>query len=156
MNSRLFASIAVGALVILGTTGCSMISPQATTIEYNASDGVAVNAGALEVRNALIVANEDGSAGNFLAAIVNTGDSTERLSLEFGEGSDAVSETVTVPAGAVVSLGVDDEEPILIEGLDTMPGADLPVYFASGGEEGTLMDVPVLDGELPYLEPFVP
>lgn len=156
MNSRLSASIAIGALVILGTTGCSMISPQATTIEYNASDGVAVDAGELEIRNALIVADEDGVAGNFLAAIVNDSDSTARLDLEFGDGSAAVSETILVPANTVISLGVDDEEPILIDGLDTMPGADYPVYFASGGEEGTLIDVPVLDGTLPYLEPFVP
>lgn len=156
MNSRLSASIAIGALVILGTTGCSMISPQATTIEYNASDGVAVDAGELEIRNALIVADEDGVAGNFLAAIVNDSDSTARLDLEFGDGSAAVSETILVPANTVISLGVDDEEPILIDGLDTMPGADYPVYFASGGEQGTLIDVPVLDGTLPYLEPFVP
>jgi len=156
VNSRLFASIAIGALVVLGTTGCSMISPQATTIEYNASDGVAVDAGELEIRNALIVANEDGTAGNFIAAIVNDSDSTEQLSLEFGEGSSKISETVTVPAGTVVSLGTDGEEPILLEGIDTLPGSGIPVYFAAGGAEGTLMDVPVLDGSLPYLEPFVP
>lgn len=155
MNSRHFASIAIGALVILGTTGCSMISPQATTIEYNASDGVAVDAGDLEIRNALIVADETGTAGNFLAAIVNDTDSTARLDLEFGEGG-SVSETIMVPANTVISLGVDGEEPILIEGLDTLPGADVPVYFASGGAEGSLIDVPVLDGTLDYLAPFVP
>ena len=48
--------------VVLGTTGCSMISPQATTIPYSAADGVNVPAsGPLKVRNALFVANEDGT-----------------------------------------------------------------------------------------------
>ena len=62
MKPRLIASLAIGALVVLGTTGCSMISTQATTITYSAAEGVNVHgAGPLEVRNALIVANEDGS-----------------------------------------------------------------------------------------------
>ena len=37
MKPRLIASLAIGALVVLGTTGCSMISTQATTITYSAN-----------------------------------------------------------------------------------------------------------------------
>ena len=71
MKSRLFASLAVGAAVVLGTTGCNLVAPQATTIDYSASDGVNVpESGPLQVRNALIVADEEGTVGNFVAAIV--------------------------------------------------------------------------------------
>ena len=157
MKPRLIASLAIGALVVLGTTGCSMISTQATTITYSAAEGVNVHgAGPLEVRNALIVANEDGSEGNFVAAIVNQTDESHTLNIEFGEGGDAIEKTVRVPANSVVSLGTEDTEPILIKGLDTLPGADIAGYFQSGDAEGVLVTVPVLDGGLKYLEPLVP
>lgn len=157
MNSRHIASIAVGALVVLGTTGCSMISPQATTIQYSAAEGVNVyDDGPLDVRNAFIVANEDGSAGNFVAAIVNDTDDSHTLRIELGEGGSTIPFTVRVPARTTISLGADGEDPILVEGLDTPAGADIPGYFQSGDADGTLISVPVLDGELPYLAPLVP
>ena len=133
MNPRLIASLAIGAAVVLGTTGCSMISTQATTIPYSAAEGVNVwGSGPLEVRNALIVANEDGSEGNFVAAIVNQTDESHTLHIEFGEGDDTIEQTVRVPANSVVSLGTEDTEPLLIEGLDTLPGADIPGYLPVG------------------------
>ncbi len=154
-RSRVIALLAIGTTVMLGATGCNMISPQATTIAYSAADGVNVHSpGApLQVRNALIVADDEGENGNFVAAIVNTTAEAQSLTVEFGEGG--ATETVRVPARGVVSLGADDE-PILIEGLDTKPGADLPVFFQSGDTETVRTDVPVLDGSLPYLEALVP
>jgi hypothetical protein len=155
VKSRLFASIAIGALVALGTTGCSMISPQATLIHYNPSDGVSATAGDIEIRNALIVADDEGTAGNFLAAVVNPTDSPVSVSIEFGEGADTVSEMLFVGANSTVSLGAEDEDPILVEGLELLPGTDVPVYF-SAGDGGSLTAVPIVDGELPYYAPFVP
>lgn len=157
MKPRHLASIAVATALVLGTTGCSMISPQATTIEYSAAEGVNVyDAGPLDVRNAFIVATEDGAQGNFVAAIVNDTDESHTLRIELGEGSSTIPFTVRVPARTTVSLGADGEDPILVEGLDTPPGADIPGFFQSGDEEGELISVPVLDGELPYLAPLVP
>jgi hypothetical protein len=157
VKPRLIASLAIGAAVILGTTGCSMISPQATTITYSAAEGVNVHgSGPLEVRNAFIVANEDGSQGNFVAAIVNQTDKSQTLNLEFGEGSSAVQKKVRVPANSVVSLGTKDEDPLLIDGLDTLPGAILATYFQSGDAAGVVAKIPVLDGQLTYLAPLVP
>ena len=157
MKPRLIASIAVGAAVVLGTTGCSMISPQATTIEYSAAEGVNVyGSGPLDVRNAFIVANEDGSEGNFVAAVVNQTDESHTLRIELGEGSSTIPLTVRVPARSTLSLGADGEDPIMVQNLDTEPGADIPGYFQSGDGDGTLISVPVLDGELDYLAPLVP
>lgn len=157
MKPRHLASIAVATALVLGTTGCSMISPQATTIAYSAAEGVNVyDAGPLDVRNAFIVATEDGSAGNFVAAIVNDTDESHTLRIELGEGASARTFTKTVPARSTVSLGADGEAPILVDRLDTPPGADIPGYFQSGDEDGALISVPVLDGELPYLAPLVP
>jgi hypothetical protein len=157
VKPRHLASIAVATALVLGTTGCSMISPQATTIQYSAAEGVNVyDAGPLDVRNAFIVATEDGAAGNFVAAVVNDTDTSHTLRIELGEGSSTIPLTVRVPARTTVSLGADGEDPILVEGLDTPPGSDIPGYFQSGDEDGALISVPVLDGELPYLAPLVP
>ena len=157
MKPRLIASLAVGAAVVLGTTGCSMLSTQATSIPYSAAEGVNVWAsGPLEVRNALIVANEEGSEGNFVAAIVNQTDESQTLNIEFDNGSDVIEASVRVPANTVVSLGTEDTEPLLIEDLNTLPGSDIAAYFQSGDAEGTLVTIPVLDGGLAYLEPLVP
>lgn len=160
MKTRLIASIAVGAAVILGTTGCNILAPQATTIDYSASDGVNVPAdsGPLSVRNALIVADEDGSVGNLVAAIVNDTADELTLEIEVGEGSSAVRSSVKVPASRTLSLGdlANDVEPLRLDGLDAAPGSTVPVYFQSGDGEGALIQVPVLDGALEYLAPLAP
>jgi hypothetical protein len=157
VNPRLIASIAIGTAVVLGTTGCSMISPQATTLEYSAAEGVNVyGSGPLEVRNAFIVATEDGDEGNFVAAIVNDTDEDHTLIVELGDSSSPVRLEIDVDARSTVSLGADGEDPELVEGLDTQPGADIPGFFQSGDGKGVLTSVPVLDGELSYLAPLVP
>lgn len=158
MNPRLIASLAIGAALVLGTTGCSMVSPQATTINYAAAEGVNVyGSGPVQVRNAQIVANESGSEGNFVAALLNETDESQTLRIEFGESSSRVSIEVRVPANTTMSLGAEDgEEPILVEDLDTQPGADIPAFFQSGDAEGELTTVPVLDGTLNYLAPLAP
>lgn len=155
MKPRLIASLALGAVVLLGTTGCAMLSTQATTLQYSPADGVNIpDSGPVLVRNALFVADESGEDGNFIAALINNTDKSQTLSIEVGEESP-VTKTVRIPAKTTISLGVTDD-PILVEGLDTVPGADVPVYFQSGDTQGIQFDVPVLNGDLEYLRPFVP
>jgi hypothetical protein len=154
VKSRLVASAALSALVLLGATGCTFITPQSTKTEYAASDGVNVSDadGPIDVRNALVVATEDGSIGNFVAAVVNPTDEKATLTITV-EGVDPL--TVTVPAGGTVSLGAD-EEPLRIVGLDTKPGATVEIHFQSGDSTGVKTEVPVLDGTLPYYADLVP
>ena len=153
MNTRRLAPVALAAAVLLGVTGCAMISPQATTIPYSPADGVNVPAsGPLKVRNALFVADEAGENANFLAAIVNDTDKAQTLLV----GVDGANKSVRVPARSTVSLGFDDAEPLLFEGLDAAPGVDLDVTFRSGDGDTIVYSVPVLDGALRYLEEFVP
>ena len=154
-TSRVMASVALGAVLLLGTTGCAMLSTQATTLPYSPADGVNVrDAGPLLIRNALLVTDEEGEDANVLAAIINPTDESQSLTLEFGE-EDPISQTVRVPANTTVSLGVTDDA-LLIEGLDAQAGSDVLVYFQSGDDEGVEAAVPVLDGGLDYLSEFVP
>ncbi|MFB7892330.1 DNA modification methylase [Microbacterium sp. NPDC056044] len=155
MNRRLIASLAIGGALVLTTTGCSMISPQATTIPYSAAEGTNVHdSGPIEVRNAQIVANEDGSEGNFVAALINQTEDSHTLNVEFGEGGPTL--TVRVPANTTVSLGSDEDEPLLVEDLDALPGTDVTTFFQSAESEGAIVSVPVLDGTLDYLAPLAP
>ena len=150
---RLVAIVAVGLTVALGATGCSIMAPQATTIEYSASDGVNVPAsGPLKVRNALIVADENGTAGNFVAAIVNDTDTAQTLSI----GIEGRVATVPVPAHTVLSLGADGAQPLAIPALGVKPGEDVAIAFQSGDGEGVEIHVPVLDGSLPQYAPLLP
>ncbi|AZS37602.1 hypothetical protein CVS47_02242 [Microbacterium lemovicicum] len=154
MKSRLIASVALGAAVLLGSTGCSLISPQATLIQYAPSDGVEVmGTGALKVRNVLVVANEAGTAGNLVAAIVNESDEPQTLDIDVDNGT--ITDSIRVPANSTVSLGTAEDEPLLLEGIDAQPGSLLPIYFTSG-DQGSLAQVPVLDNTLEYLRDLAP
>lgn len=153
MKLRLVASIAVGAALTLGATGCSLVAPQATTIQYSASDGVNVpDSGPIDVRNAMVIADDEGTNGNFIAAFVNP--TLEDQTVIFGFGT--ASAELVIEAGDTLSLGVDGNDPILLEDIDTPPGAQLSMSFQSGDGEGVTIDVPVLDGTLPYYEEYVP
>lgn len=157
MKSRLIASLAISALVVLGTSGCALLSTQATTIPYSPSDGVNIpDSGPLQLRNVLIVTDEEGADGQLVAAIVNATSDTHTLTIEYGEGSAASSERIRVPANSTVSLGTEETEPLTLEGIDTKPGSNLPMFFQSGDAEGILFDVPVLDGALDYYGDLLP
>ncbi|WP_439591968.1 DNA modification methylase [Microbacterium sp.] len=157
MKPRLIASIVVGVAVLLGTSGCTFMTPQSTEIQYSAAEGVNVyGSGPLQVRNAFIVANEDGTKGNFIAAIVNDTDEQHTLTVEVGPDGDTVSKTIRVPANSVLSLGSDETEPVLIQGVEMRPGADIPGFFTSGDGDGALVSLPILDGQLDYLADLVP
>ncbi|GGH43542.1 DNA modification methylase [Microbacterium album] len=155
MNSRTLASLALGAVLALGVTGCAAITPQATTLMYSPSDGVNVpdtDGAAVKVLNAVVIADEQGADGNLVAALVNASDSSARLNVDWG----GQSLTITVPANDTLSLGTGDVEPVLLEGIDTPAGATIPMYFQSGDGEGVLVQVPVLDGCLDHFADLVP
>jgi hypothetical protein len=158
VKSRLFASIAVGAAIVLGTSGCAFITPQSTEGPYSPADGINVRdveGAPLQVRNALLVANADGTTGNMIAAVINMTDSSHTLTIQVGEGSSAVTETLEVQAHSVSSLG-ENVDPIRFDGIDAKPGSTVPIYFQSGDVDGALMDVPVLGGNDEMYQEFVP
>ncbi|OCG72747.1 hypothetical protein [Microbacterium sediminis] len=153
MNSRSLASLALGGLVVLGTAGCAAITHQATTIQYSPADGVNIPVGddsPVEILNTLIVANEDGTDGNLVAAFVNKTDEPVTVTLSWNGGGAEVD----VPADETLSLGGEDD-PVLLEGIDTPAGATLPIAFSTGGEP-VQAEVQVFDEELGYLEGLAP
>ena len=130
-----------------------MLTYQATTEHYDPSDGVSADVGDLDLRNILVV-SEDGEDGNLVMTVVNTGDEDAELGVQVGEGGGQTL-IVEVEAGATVSLG-GDEEPLLLEGIDTQPGSLVPIFFQYGSAEGIEKLVPVLDGRLPEYSDLTP
>jgi len=143
VKSRITASLAAAGLVLMTATGCNMVTTQATTFEYTASDGVnlpSFEGPGLEVRNALVIADQDGAEGNLIAVLANTSDSAQTLSVDWGNGDASID----VPAGETVSLGGADE-PELISSLDAMPGSTISMFFQPGDAEAVEIEVPVLN-----------
>ncbi|MFB7252055.1 DNA modification methylase [Microbacterium sp. NPDC056234] len=160
MKSRLVASVVLSAVVLTGATGCTFITPQASTIAYSASDGVNVadSSGPVAIRNAMIIADESGELGNLVAAFVNPTGEDVVVTVEL-QGLEPFE--VEVPAEETVSLGAN-EEPLLLDSADAdgdlsfAPGSTVEVYFQSGDGTGDAVSVPVLDGALPYYSDLVP
>ncbi|WP_308796988.1 DNA modification methylase [Agromyces silvae] len=152
MKARLAASAALALGIVVGASGCSMITYQATTEVYDPSDGVAANVGDLSLRNILVIMEEGADEGNLIFTVANSAEAAE-LTAEPASGDSVVLE---VGSREQIVLGTGDEDALLLEGIDTMPGAMLDIYFHADGAEGVEIRVPVLDGRLPEYRKLVP
>jgi hypothetical protein len=152
VKARLAASAALALGIIVGASGCSMITYQATTEVYDPSDGVAANVGDLDLRNILVIMEEGADEGNLIFTVGNSGDDAE-LTAEPASGDSVMLE---VGAGEQIVLGGADDDALLLEGIETEPGAMLDIYFHADGAEGVQISVPVLDGRLPEYRTLVP
>ena len=153
MKARLIASVVLAATVVLGTSACNLISPQTTTKEYDASDGVSGTIGDMSIRNAAIISG-DGKDGNLLVSITNAG-GAESLTIKWGDDFSESTEA-RIPEDETISFGTEEEDPILLENIDAVPGSLLTMFFQYGDETGVEIFVPVLDGTLPEYAEFVP
>jgi hypothetical protein len=153
VKARLIASVVLAASVVLGTSACNLVSPQTTTKIYDASDGVSARVGDLKIRNAMVITG-DGKDGNLLVSITNVG-SAHSLTIQYGDDDANTVETV-IPEESTVSFGTEDEDPLLLEGIDAEPGSLMTLFFQYGEETGVEALVPVLDGTLPEYSEFVP
>jgi hypothetical protein len=138
------------ALTLLASTGCGAINEQATTKAYSASDGIVANVGPIGLRNVMVVAESEDSAGRLLGTVVNTSDSPVQLSLT-GSGSTA---TVTVPADGQIRFE-DEANKTTVDRPGAAPGALANVTVRVNNESADVR-VPVLDGTLPEYSSYVP
>jgi hypothetical protein len=163
LRARVLVSVAVAATIALGATGCEFMSPAHTVDIKQITDGVNVSTGKIDVRNALLIADDDESA-RFVGTLVNTAEEGETtVSIEVGGDT----QTVQVPANSHVDLGqavapsalptsgteegaetqgstaVTGRE-VVFDNADAVPGSLVKVYFSYSGAEGVSASVPVL------------
>jgi hypothetical protein len=159
VRARTASSIVLAALIAVGTSSCTFITPQASRISYFPSDGFDATIGDIEVRNAILLSSGEGDAGaSLLVTLVNGTDRSQRVSFQHeatGGGSDR--ETVTVAAGpGLTAYGSEDSERIVFESIEATPGSLAKVYIQYGDAEGVEMDVPVLNGDQQTYADLVP
>ena len=78
------AAIAATGLA-LGMTGCNLVTPQATTVHYNPSDGRNGESGQVSVRNVLLVVDpSDTTTASLNGTFSNGSDEVQGLSIEVG------------------------------------------------------------------------
>lgn len=143
MKVRVFVAAAIAVGVALGTTGCNLIQPQATTKQYAASDGINVNVGDLALRN-LVVLSNDGKTGSLMMDSVNLA-TPQALHIEYtGADVHAVVPFSTQPT----AFGTASGTKIILTNIATQPGAMIQLKFSVGSKSTTTL-VPVLNTELP-------
>ena len=156
MKVRIVAAAVLAVGVALGTAGCNLIQPQATRLAYDASDGVSLNVGELNLRNLMII-SDDGENGNLLLSVVNSTGVDEELHIGFVSGGEIVDGHLEVPSNdkTATSWGSGKEDRIILGGMNTMPGGLLEVAFEANGESKTVL-VPVLTSAQPEYEGLEP
>ncbi|WP_028280416.1 hypothetical protein [Arthrobacter sp. H5] len=152
-KKRAQQAVAAGAAVfaILGATGCAAVNPQATTIQYAASDGIVDSVGPVLLRNVLIITSDEGEPGTLLGTLFNESDSAVQVTID-GENE---SSQITIPAEGkyVFEDEVDDDG--TLQGVSEIPGALVDLDFTVNSESATIR-VPVLDGTLEAYREYVP
>ena len=138
-------------LALLGATGCSATSLQATTLEYAASDGIVENVGPVQLRNILIITSGEGEPGTLLGTMFNESDSPVQVSIDAGNESSQI--TIEANGKYVFEDEVDDDG--TLQDVSEIPGALVDLEFTVDSESETFR-VPVLDGTLEEYREFVP
>ena len=155
MRARIVASAILATAILSGTAGCGLMAPQATTIRYDASDGVSGDVGDIAVRNAILVSDGADSA-NLVVTLVNQGDSSHIVGVQYESDGEKVTEELTVEANSTLALGSEDEPALALRGIDAQPGSLFPVFVQYGNETGARLLVPVLDDTLEPYATLVP
>jgi hypothetical protein len=144
--ARAAASVILAGALVLGTSGCTFLSTQATLIQYDPSDGVGADIGNLHVRNVFAVANESGDAVSLVITIVNPRQGAANVNLQFESNGEKTTVSKPVSGNSVSTYGTTpDENQIVIANPDVEPGELLPVYVQYGKYEGEQLLVPVLE-----------
>jgi hypothetical protein len=145
------AVIAVGLMLALA--GCTFFAPQATLIPYDASDGVGLNVGDIQVRDALVI-SPNGTDANFVGAFINTSSKAQTVNVQYTSTVGGKKSTVTehVQLGAAltktstISYGNPGVPQLVFRGADAKPGTLMRLFIQYGGVTGKMVLVPVLDG----------
>jgi hypothetical protein len=144
-TARAAASVILAGALLLGTSGCTFISTQATLIEYDPSDGVGANIGNVQVRNVFGLISEDERAVSLVITLVNSGSRSASVKIQYETGGEKTTVTKPVNANSVATYGTTpDEDQIVILNPGVKAGQLLPVYVQYGDHEGKQLMVPIL------------
>jgi len=124
---RAVAASALALALAAGLTGCNMFSPQRTTMEYAASDGVNIDLGDVHARNVLLLTNDAGTEANLVFTAVNTTSEDAQLTLDI-EGTTVNVPLTYTPGQQLTDVGFGDQGQQLVQG-DFTTGTTVEVTF---------------------------
>lgn len=143
-------ALAVGLLTV---SGCGYITPQQTTAQYAASDGIVANLGPLKLSNFMVISAGAEQPGRVLGAVYNSSSQPVTLTVRGAEGSQT---QVPVPANSYTLLNDSSDEAI----LSTTGGPAGSLVDLQISENGTnvseTVKVPVLDTTLEEYKGYLP
>lgn len=156
---RVAASAAALAVIAVGASGCAAINEQATTMHYDASDGVSAgDRSDVVANNLMLVTNGDGAQARFIGHVANNSDEAKDFSIDF----DGQNVSTNVKAGSDVNL--QDKkfaDSFTIDGSSdgkdktTDPGLNVAVTVKTGSTS-TDVNIPVVNGTIKDYEQYVP
>lgn len=157
MKIRIASSLAIAAGLVLGTSGCNLIAPQATLEQYAPSDGIELRLDGVDLLNVLLIADEGGESHNVVFNSVNTTGAPVNLTFQFeNEGGQRASADVEIPVGTTVfGDPALDQEVVVVELPGTLVGSTVDTAFQVSGQDEQQHFVPVLDGTLEEYVPLV-
>lgn len=142
MQPRIAAAAAAAVVVAFAATGCNLITPQATTIEYDPSDGVSGMTGLVTIHNAMLIGEPTGEDVSLSATFTNEGEATF-VEVRFEDAT----EEVRVPQG-VTTYGFPDQQLVLPTPAEMVFGSLHNVSFVADGAQPVGLRVPSISTEV--------
>lgn len=153
---RIVLISALVASVALGTAGCNLIQPQATTHHYDASDGVGVNVGKLQLRNVILL-SDDGTTGQLMFNAVNITGADIDLNVSFTANGVVSTQVVTIVSSEwPTGFGGVGEPQVQLVNFGVPAGGMLQLVLQAGDSETMTVDVPVLTTAQPEYNGLTP
>ena len=139
LAKALATSVAAAAVL----SGCQVMSPIQTTVPYQAANGVAVDLGAVQIRDLVVVSRAKGEAGALSGMVVNNG--TESVTISFAAAASGGSVMAQAPADKQTRLsGVPGTAPVTLPSIDAAPGGIVKLTVSTPAGGASEVSVPVL------------
>lgn len=134
-----------GAALTVGLSGCQIFSPVQTSLPYQASDGVPVDLGEVQIHDLVVVSAAKGSPGNVVGQVVNTSGSAQTIL--FADGGSAKA-SAQVPPHTTERLAGGKQ--VILPSMPVPPGAVISLQVATQASGVHIVQVPVLGPDLYY------
>ncbi len=144
-KARRTVMASLAAVAIVGATGCSAINYQATTHQYDPSDGVGVEIGDVKYADIIFLTTRDSDAARAIGSIVNTAYGPQAQDAQVEISVDGETFSTTLEPGERLSLEHDEE--FVVDGFGGDIGSFYDVEYTVDGESQTVPTT-VLDGTL--------
>ena len=156
MKARHAASIALAALLVLGTSGCTLFAIQGTEVQYQPSDGTAADIVDIKLRN-VIGLTDNGDDISLLMTIVNSGDKDANVTFKYEDADgEWTSKLLGVPAHSSVHVGGIGDTEVVLRNVGAVIGSLVTVLVQYGDEPDKQIQVPTLDGSIAAYASLIP